>query len=96
MESIITIVIFVILVIVVYGLKIYEDKKDLKKCTKIHLKKEKKKDTEEKILLNNIDSLSYLDFLKYNTETMRINFTLIIFIMGIFIYNARLCASNET
>ena len=36
MESIITIVFLVILVIVVYGLKIYEDKKDLKKCTKIH------------------------------------------------------------
>jgi len=64
MESIITITFLVILVIVVYGLKIYEDKKDLKKCTKKYIlkKEEKKQDTEEKILLNNIDSLSYLDF----------------------------------
>ena len=64
MESIITILFLVILVIVVYGLKIYVDKKDLKKCTKKYIlkKEEKKKDEEEKILLNNIDSLSYLDF----------------------------------
>jgi len=64
MESIITILFLVILVTVVYGLKIYEDKKDLKKCTKKYIlkKEEKKQDTEEKILLNNIDNLNYLDF----------------------------------
>ena len=64
MESIITILFLVILVTVVYGLKIYEDKKDLKKCTKKYIlkKEEKKQDTEEKILLNNIDNSNYLDF----------------------------------
>ena len=64
MESIITILFLTILVITVYGLKMYQDKDDLKKCTTKYIlkKEEKKQDPSEKILLNNVDNLSYLDF----------------------------------
>jgi hypothetical protein len=63
MNAIISIIFISILVIATYGLTVYYDKQDTKKCTMEYvLEKEKGKEIEpEEISLFNIDNLSYLD-----------------------------------
>jgi|TARA_Y100000389_G_C17436134_1_gene505652 hypothetical protein len=64
MESIVLIIFLTFLVIITYGLTIYYDKQDLKKCTTEYIiRKEPEKIEEiEQVKLYNIDNLSYLDF----------------------------------
>ena len=64
MNSILSIIFITILVIVTYGITIYYDKHDLKKCTiqYVLIKEEEPEPEFENIKLYNVDNLSYLDF----------------------------------